>query len=246
MASMKTATYTASSGRAGPLLHLGHDFLGDPGYGFLRNRRTVDLSEMRRDLSRSQPLRIKRQDDLVNIGEPALPLLHDLRLESPSPVAGNIDADFTYRIGDNRLGAGAVAHIRGLAPRVSLVLLIPQVLGDLLVQCRFQHILGEQLQQPIRAGQLQAPPPGLGHHRRRGGLLRRQLPPCQLVTLVTLVWIHSIRCHHSQCPSRRTSARRVGPETPFAAQSPSPGRVCRGDWSCRHVDAAVPRWTMGH
>ena len=175
---------------------------------------------MRRDLSRGQSLRIQRQHDLVHIGKPPLPLLHDLRLERPVPVAGNIDADFTRRIGDNRLGAGPVAHIHRLAPRPSPVLLISQVLGELLVQRRFQNIFGEQLQQPIRAGQLQAPLPGLGHHRRRGGLFRRQLPP--LVTLVTLVCIHSIRCHHSQCPSRRTSARRVGPETPFAAQSRHP------------------------
>ena len=111
---------------------------------------------MRRDLSRGQPLRIKRQHDLVHIGEPALPLLHYLRFESPFPVAGNVDADFAHCIGDNRLGPGAVAHIRRFTPRLSLVLLKPQVLGDFLVQRRFQHILGKQLQQPIRAGQRQA------------------------------------------------------------------------------------------
>jgi hypothetical protein len=163
---------------------------------------------MRRDLSGGQPFRIQRQHDLVHIGEPALPLFHDLRLERPFPVAGNIDADLTCSIGDNRLTAGAVAHIHRRATRPSLVLLKSQVLGEFLIKRRFQHIFGEQLQQPIRAGQLQAPLPGLGHHRRRSGLLRRQLPP--LVTLVSLVCIHSIRCHHSQCPSRRTSARRAG------------------------------------
>ena len=214
---MKTATYTASSGRAACSLHPGHDLPGDPGHGFPRDRRAVDLREMRRDLSRGQSLRIQRQHDLVHLSEPPLPLFHDLRLERPVPVAGNIDADFTHRIGDDRLGAGAVAHIRRPAPRLSPVPLIPQVPGNLLVQRGFQHILGEQPQQPLRAGQLQAPLTGPGHHRRRGGLPGRQLPP--LITLVPLVCIHSIRRHHSQCPSRRTSARRVGPETPSAAQS---------------------------
>ena len=37
--------------------------------------------------------------------------------------------------------------------------------------------------------------------------------------------IHNIQCHHSQCPSRRAHARRVGPETPFAAQPLPPSTV---------------------
>lgn len=57
------------------------------------------------------------------------------------------------------------------------------------------------------------------HHRRRSGLLRRQLPP---LIITALPWTHDLRCHHSQCPSRRTSTRRVGPKTPSAAQSRNP------------------------
>jgi hypothetical protein len=57
------------------------------------------------------------------------------------------------------------------------VLLVAEVLGHLLIQRRLKNILGEQLQQPVRAGQLQPALPRLGHHRGRGGLLRRQLPP---------------------------------------------------------------------
>jgi hypothetical protein len=34
---------------------------------------------------------------------------------------------------------------------------------------------------------------GLSHHRRRGGLLRRQLPP---VTVDLLPWTPNARCHH--------------------------------------------------
>ncbi|NYI92973.1 hypothetical protein HNR02_006348 [Amycolatopsis endophytica] len=36
--------------------------------------------------------------------------------------------------------------------------------------------------------------------------------------------------NHSQCPSRRTSAPRVGPETPILKQAP-PRHACRGLWS---------------
>ena len=44
---------------------------------------------------------------------------------------------------------------------------------------------------------------------------------CRAGLVVTLAWTHKVRCHHSQCPSRRTSARRVGPETPILKQSPA-------------------------
>src|SRR6266536_1573150 len=102
---------------------------------------------------------------------------------------------------------------------------MPQVLSHLLVQRRFQHILGEQLQQPIRAGQRQTSLPGLRHHRRRSSLLRRQLPPW---LLVTPPWTHTVRCHHCPCPSRRNLARRVGPETPFVGRSHPRTRVSAG------------------
>jgi predicted ATPase with chaperone activity len=68
-------------------------------------------------------------------------------------------------------------------------LLVTEVLGQFLVQSCFQNILGEQLQQPVRAGQLQATLPGLGHHRGRRGLLRRQ-PSALGAGLLT--WTHDL------------------------------------------------------
>ena len=53
-----------------------------------------------------------------------------------------------------------------------LMPLVTEVLGHLLVQRRLEHVLREQLQQPVRAGQLQPASLRLSHHRRRSGLLR--------------------------------------------------------------------------
>jgi len=108
-----------------------------------------------------------------------------------------------------RLRPGTDTDIRGLPTGLGLVFQVAEMLGQFLVERGFQHVLGEQLQQPVRAGQLQPMCLGSGHHGRRGGLLGRQLPS-RLV--VTLAWAHNVACHYSQCPSRRTSARRVGPK----------------------------------
>ncbi|WP_224392826.1 hypothetical protein [Pseudonocardia sp. ICBG1293] len=51
-----------------------------------------------------------------------------------------------------------------------------EVLGHLLTKRGFEHVLGEQFQQPVRAGQLQTARPPVGHHRRRSRLLGRELP----------------------------------------------------------------------
>jgi hypothetical protein len=129
---------------------------------------------MRGDLPGRHSFRIQRQDDLVDLGQPALPFLHDLRLERPFPIAGNIDRHFTGRVRHHRFRSGTVSHVRRLAALIGLVLLVTEMLGQLLVQRCLENILREQLQQPIRAGQLQAALPRLGHHRGRRSLLRRQ------------------------------------------------------------------------
>jgi hypothetical protein len=137
-----------------PRLHLLDHLVRDPRDGLLRHRRTVNLREMRRDLTRRQPLRIQRQNDLIHPGQPPLPLLHDLRLERPRPVPRHIDLHVTAAVRQHLFGTGPVADVpaaRALAGRV--VLLITQVLGDLLVQRRLDHGLGQLLQQPVRAGQ---------------------------------------------------------------------------------------------
>ena len=171
----------------------------------------VDLSKMRRDLSRRQSFRMSSDSTIsstsVKLG--CLPLLHDLRLESSFPVAGNINADLTCGIGDDRLRAGAIAHIPRLTDRPGLVLLISQMLGDLLVQGCFQHILGEQLQQPIRAGQRQAPLTGLGHHRRRVACSGDSCRP-SLLSLLSGFTASDVIGHSGSIPPDLSPACRAG------------------------------------
>jgi hypothetical protein len=106
---------------------------------------------------------------------------------APFTIAGHLDRHFTGRIRHHRLRPGTVAHIRRLAALTGLVLLMTEVLGQLLVQRRLENILGEQLQQTVRAGQLQTSLPCLGHHRGRRGLFRRQLPA---LGAGLLTWTH--------------------------------------------------------
>jgi hypothetical protein len=82
--------------------------------------------------------------------QPPLPLPHDLRLEGPVPVPGQLDLDLAGALGQHRLGLGPVPHIAGPGSR-SAVLLVSHVFGHLLVQRGLQDRLGQPLQQPVRA-----------------------------------------------------------------------------------------------
>ena len=159
----------------GPVVHLRDNFVGDPRDRFPRHRSAVDLREMCRDFPGRQPFRIQRHDDLVNITQATLPFLHNLRFERCVPVARNLNSHLASGIRNHSLRPGTVAHVRRVPARLGPVLLIPEVFGHLLRKRGLQHILGEHLQQTVRAGQRQPSRLGLGHHRRRGGLLRRQL-----------------------------------------------------------------------
>jgi transposase len=74
-------------------------------------------------------------------------------------------------LGQGRKGQGfQVLHIPGLVARRAM-LVMTEMLSHLLVQRRFQHRLGQLLQQPIGAGQRHTLLPGPGHQ-----LLRQLLP----------------------------------------------------------------------
>jgi hypothetical protein len=83
-----------------------------------------------------------------------LPLLHDLRFERALPVPQHVDTN---------LARGVRAHVFGRVLLRTFVYhdsgqpgsFMPEVLGYLLVECGFQHVLGEQLQHPVRPGQRQ-------------------------------------------------------------------------------------------
>ena len=158
-----------------PGLHLLDHLVGDPADGLLGYRGAVDLLEVRGDLPGGQALGIQRQDDLIDPGQPPLPLLDDLRLERPVPVPGHLHLDLAGALGQHRLGPGPVTDVPRVRVRTA-VLLMPQVLGQLLVQRCFQHRLSQLLEQTVRPGQRQALLPGPPHHLLRRPLLSGRLP----------------------------------------------------------------------
>ncbi|GAA2955114.1 hypothetical protein GCM10020227_22760 [Streptomyces flavovirens] len=83
-----------------------------------------------------------------------LPLLDDLRFEGALAVTGH---GYLYRadIGQHGLATGSVAAVAAVLPR-RVVLVIAEVVGDLALQGGLQEPLGQLLEQPTLAGQLQA------------------------------------------------------------------------------------------
>jgi len=99
------------------------------------------------------PPGVQGQDDLVDLAEATLPLLHDDRLEGALTITGHLEVDLARGVGQDRLAPGAVADVAGVPLARGPVLLVAEVLGHLLVQGRLQDGLGELLQQPVRPGQ---------------------------------------------------------------------------------------------
>ena len=97
-----------------------------------------------------------RGKDLLDPVQSALPLLHDLRLEGPITVSWDLDLNVPARLGQHRFRARPVPHVRALTILRVPVLLVTEMLGELLVQSRLEHVLREELQQPVRARQRQA------------------------------------------------------------------------------------------
>jgi hypothetical protein len=80
--------------------------------GVLGDLGVIDLPEMRRDVAGGQTAGMQRQHDLIDAGQPPLPLGHDHRLEAAVAIPRHLDGDLT-RVGEHRLGAFPVA---GVAP----------------------------------------------------------------------------------------------------------------------------------
>jgi hypothetical protein len=94
-----------------PVLPGGHLFehpVGDPRDRVPRDLCAIDVGEVRGDLARRQPLRRERDHQLFDACQPALPLLHDLRLERAVPVPGHGDVHLAD-LGQHRLRPGPVA-----------------------------------------------------------------------------------------------------------------------------------------
>jgi hypothetical protein len=117
----------------------------------LKDLGVIDLPEMRRDVAGGQTAGIQRQNDLIDAGQPALPLGHDHRLEAAVAVPRHLDGDLT-RVGQDRFGAFPVAGVTPV-PTGRIVLVIAKMLRHLLLQGGLQHRLGQCFQQPARTGQ---------------------------------------------------------------------------------------------
>jgi hypothetical protein len=146
------------------------DLVGDADDGVLGHRRAVDVGEMGADLPGGQPAGVQGKHHLVDIGQPSLPFLDDLRLEGARPVSRDLDLDRPARISEDGLGSGSVAGVATSTPRRG-VLVVAEVLGHLLVQGGLDDRLGHRLEQPTRPGQRHAgaPTPGPPRARRPPG-----------------------------------------------------------------------------
>jgi len=163
----------------GPLDHLLDHLVGDLGDRFLAHRGAVDLGEVRRDLPRRQPPRRQGEDDLIDPGQPALPLPHDLRGEARIGVSRHVDLD-RADLSQHRLRANPVARVPTV-PTHRIMLVIAQMLRHLLFERCLQHPLGQLVQQPVRADQLDTLVPSLGQ---------------ELLGQLLLVQLLLIRCCH--------------------------------------------------
>ena len=108
---------------------------------------------MRGHLPGGQPLGHQRDDQVIDPGQPALPLTDQLRLETASPVPRDTELHRTD-VGEHGLGAVAVAVVVRADP---LMRLVAQVLGHLLVQSGLDHGLGQRLEQPVGPWQRNTP-----------------------------------------------------------------------------------------
>ena len=117
------------------------------------------------DFPGREPLRAQRQHDLVNTGQPALPLLHDLRIERRAGVPRHVDLH-RPDLGQHGLRAGAVAGVPAPAPG-HVVLFVSEVFVHFRFQRGLQDVLRQPVQQPVRADELDALLSGLGQELLR-------------------------------------------------------------------------------
>ncbi|GAB3852785.1 hypothetical protein GCM10027610_081660 [Dactylosporangium cerinum] len=140
----------------GPVLPFGHPvdhLVGDRGDGLLGHLGAIHLRQVSGDLTVGQAAGRQRQDQIVDPGQPPLSFPHDLRLERAGHIARHPHLD-RPDIGQHGLGPVPVAGIAAAAA-LRIVLVVTDVIGDLALKGGFEDPLGQLLQQPALAGQLQ-------------------------------------------------------------------------------------------
>jgi hypothetical protein len=142
-----------------------------------------------------EPFRGKRDDHVLDPGQPPLPFRHDFRLEAGIPVPRH--RDFCRpRLGDDRFRPVPVPRIPGITPG-RVVSGIAEVVVHLAFQRAFDDHLGQLPQQAALAGQLQPAGPGpLGELAQQLLVSRRQ--PGRLLHLT-----QRHICHLVSPPSRK-------------------------------------------
>jgi hypothetical protein len=86
---------------------------------------------MRRDVAGGQTAGIQRQNDLIDAGQPPLPLGHDHRLEAAVAVPRYLHGDLT-RVGQHRFGAFPVAGVAPV-PTERIMPVVAEMLSHLLL-----------------------------------------------------------------------------------------------------------------
>src|ERR1700683_4379446 len=77
----------------GPVAHIVHHGIRDPGDEVAADLHAVDLSQVRFDVSGRKATAIDREDLLVKANEPPLALADDLRLEAAIPIPWSVNHD---------------------------------------------------------------------------------------------------------------------------------------------------------
>lgn len=128
----------------------------------------------------------------INITQMALVLTRDLRRERALPIPRNIDLHLTRGIRDHRLRPRPVPHISRLMIRLDTVPLMPEMLGQLLVESRSTTLLVNNFNKPSgpvnaspcsrAAATIAAAPACSGDNCRPSALLFRGLTRSDAIT----------------------------------------------------------------
>jgi len=141
----------AIEGSGLPVGHLREHPVGDVRDRVLRHPGPIDLSQMRRHLTRREALRRQRQHQLIDTIEAPLTFADDLRIERRLAISRDIDLDRSD-LGHHRLRPLAVPRVRRPAAS-GLVAGVAQVLVHLALERRLQHPLRQITQQTTGTGQ---------------------------------------------------------------------------------------------
>jgi hypothetical protein len=135
-----------------PRLDLLGDRVGDVGDRFVRQLGAQRALQMGLDVADRHPARVEADDHVAQTADPALALRHQLRIEGSVavPRGGQVEVP---DLGAQPLIGDPVPGVTGPLPR-RVMLLIPQMTGQLRLQTGLQHPLHQLRQEPALPGQL--------------------------------------------------------------------------------------------